>query len=75
MKLEIGQRIDIYKVVTDGHYDYNEMEPGTFRPAISNIRNNIVRLLSNSCIHKRGLGMFVGQEAVKVGTMIIKSIK
>lgn len=77
MKLEIGQRIDIYKVL-DSSSQPNGFKNGTLRPHVGIDGNNIVGLLSQSGID---LSMVhtpfnsYKKECKKVGKMVIKSLK
>lgn len=75
-KLKIGQRIELYKILTDGTYPEGKMVPGTIRPGVDTAENKqLVCIRTNPAIDcPLSLSMFVGKEVKPIGAMIIKKV-
>lgn len=75
--MEIGQRIELYKIHSTGGYGSNSFVPGTIRPAnmpvmMGSSNTGLVMLTDNTGL---SLPMFMPSEASPVGAMIIKKLK
>lgn len=70
-ELKEGQRIDVYKVLSDGGFWGNQFIPGQYRIGEG---QGLISVLSSCQFHKF-LFMFNNTEVKKVGTLIIKTIK
>jgi hypothetical protein len=74
-KLKVGQRIDIYKVLTDGCYTLPVIKIGGFRPAIYYSLSGSPFLLADAYYLNAGVIMIPPNECRKVGTMIVTKLK
>lgn len=76
MQYEVGQRIDIYKVMSNTPYKSNQFTIGTFRPAIGyNSKSCVEVLVNNKTKNYDKLALLIPRECRKVGTMIITKLK
>ena len=71
-RLKVGQRIEIYKVLTDGRYPEKEFIPGTLRPG-KVYAGAIIEVLPNSCF--KPISMFLDTEVELVGAMWVTKLK
>lgn len=75
-KYEVGQRIDIYKVMPTQPYYGNDVIPGTFRAGFTDKRSpKLIHVIRNLSGNTKTLGLFQGDSCRKVGTMIITKLK
>lgn len=78
MKLEIGQRIDVYKIIKDGGFKSLVFKIGSIRPEVikTPFESTFKRLMTErKNFVENYLSMKEGTECVKVGTMIITKLK
>lgn len=73
-ELKVGQRIDVYKVLTDGSYTGGAFTPGTWRVGYP-LSPSFTEVIVDKKHGSKTLAMEYHNEVKKVGTLIIKTIK
>lgn len=71
-KLKVGQRIELFEIISDGGYDRAAFTKGTFRPGKVNQSGNISVLAEDN--FNDVLSMAPNREVKSVGAMIVKKL-
>lgn len=77
MKLEVGQRIELFQILTHGGYRESVFTIGSYRPGVINAGNTANVLDNEGSFTTMVIIPFFAykREARRIGAMIIKSLK